>query len=79
MPAHTHTPVHPNKRHKPKRGPQLFYLHQLVENPQNERKTFENMDGLIETVRALGVIEPLTAAPHGPNQYQIVTGHRRFR
>lgn len=60
-------------------APQRLYLHQLIENPKNERKTFRNMDGLIETVRALGVIERLTVAPHCGNQYMIVTGHRRYR
>lgn len=63
----------------PKRGAQTLPLDSLVEDPKNERKTFQNMEGLIETVRAIGIIEPLTVIPHDDGKYMIVTGHRRFR
>jgi ParB family chromosome partitioning protein len=63
----------------PKRGAQVLPLASLVEDPKNERKTFQNMEGLIQTVRAMGVIEPLTVVPFEDDRYMIVTGHRRFR
>lgn len=63
----------------PKRGAQVLPLDSLVEDPKNERKTFQNMEGLVETVRAMGVIEPLTVVPLNDDKYMIVTGHRRFR
>ncbi len=63
----------------PKRGAQLLDIGLLIEDPQNERKTFRNMEGLIETVKSMGVIEPLTVTAHESGSYMIVTGHRRFR
>ena len=63
----------------PKRGAHMVPLTSLVEDPHNERKTFQNMEGLIETVKAIGVIEPLTVVPLADDSYRIVTGHRRFR
>jgi len=63
----------------PKRGAQTLPLTSLVEDPRNERKTFQNMEGIIETIKAIGVIEPLTVIPYENDKYMIVTGHRRFR
>ena len=63
----------------PKRGAQLLDIELLVEDPANERKTFRNMDGLIETVKTMGVIEPLTVTPADGGGYMVVTGHRRLR
>jgi len=63
----------------PKRGAQMLPLTSLVEDPNNERKTFQNMEGLIDTVKAIGVIEPLTVIPYDDEKYMIITGHRRFR
>lgn len=63
----------------PKRGVQMLPIGSLVEDPKNERKTFSNMDGLIETVKAIGVIEAITVIPSTGEKYMIVTGHRRYR
>ncbi|MBX3180343.1 MAG: ParB/RepB/Spo0J family partition protein [Candidatus Hydrogenedentes bacterium] len=63
----------------PKRGAQLLDIDLLIEDPKNERKTFRNMEGLVDTVRALGVIEPLTVTAHDGGKYMVVTGHRRLR
>lgn len=63
----------------PKRGAQLLDVNLIVEDPKNERKTFNNMEGLVETVKALGVIEPLTVTQHDDGKYMVVTGHRRLR
>ncbi len=37
------------------------------------------MEGLVASVRAVGVVEPLTVRPTEDGKYQIITGHRRFR
>lgn len=63
----------------PKRGAQLLAIDLIVEDPMNERKTFNNMDGLVDTVKAMGVIEPLTVTQYDDGTYMIVTGHRRLR
>lgn len=62
----------------PKRGRFIVSIDRLNEDPDNERKTFRNMDDLIESVRRHGIIEPITVTPDG-DQYRILTGHRRFR
>ena len=61
-----------------KRGRLVVSVDRLVEDPRNERKTLRNMEGLIQSVKAFGVIEPITATPEGDG-YRILTGHRRAR
>lgn len=61
-----------------KRGRLVVSLDRLIEDPQNERKTFRNMEGLIASVKAFGVIEPITVMPEGGG-FRILTGHRRAR
>lgn len=62
----------------PKRGRFIVSIDRLLEDPDNERKTFSNMDDMIESVRRHGIIEPITVTPDGEH-YRILTGHRRFR
>ncbi|HEY7119037.1 MAG TPA: ParB/RepB/Spo0J family partition protein [Tepidisphaeraceae bacterium] len=71
-----------------KRGRLVVGIDRLVEDPRNERKTFRNMDGLIASIKSVGLIEPITVTPlesdtkasgSTAGKYQIVTGHRRFR
>ena len=62
----------------PKRGRFVVSIERLQEDPDNERKTFRNMDDMIESVRRHGIVEPITVTPNGDN-YRILTGHRRFR
>lgn len=64
-----------------KRGRLVVGVDRLVEDPKNERKTFRHLDGLIASIKAVGLIEPITVTPieAGGDKYQIVTGHRRFR
>lgn len=62
----------------PKRGRFVVSIERLQEDPDNERKTFRNMDDMIESVRRYGIVEPITVTPDGDN-YRILTGHRRFR
>ena len=54
-------------------------IERLIENPQNERKTYRNMDGLIATVKAAGIIEPLIVEPADDDKFLIIVGHRRYR
>ena len=62
----------------PKRGRFIVSIHKLVEDPDNERRTFRGMEGLIASVQAHGIIEPITVTPEG-EQFRILTGHRRYR
>ena len=63
----------------PEEGRKIVPLTVLVEDPRNERKVYRNMEGLIATVKAVGVIEPLTVKSHDNGKYMVTTGHRRFR
>lgn len=62
-----------------RRGRMVVSIEKVVEDPQNERKTFRNMEGLIASIKAVGIIEPVTVTPLAGDSYMIVTGHRRFR
>ena len=64
-----------------KRGRLVVSIERLKEDPKNERRTFRNMDGLIASVNAVGLIEPITVSAQDGEEgaYQIITGHRRFR
>ena len=63
----------------PRTGRMVVGIEKITEDPHNERKVFRNMDGLIESVRAIGLIEPITVTAQGDGLYQIITGHRRYR
>lgn len=62
----------------PKRGRFIVSIDRLQEDPENERRTFRNMDDMIESVRKHGIIEPITVTQEGEH-YRILTGHRRYR
>ncbi|NMB37758.1 MAG: ParB/RepB/Spo0J family partition protein [Bacteroidales bacterium] len=56
-------------------------LSQIVPNPEQPRLSFDE-EGLLEladSIRTLGIIQPLTLRKIGPSQYQIISGERRFR
>jgi ParB/RepB/Spo0J family partition protein len=61
-----------------KRGRHIVSLDRLLEDPHNERKTFRNMDGLVASLKAVGLVEPITVTQQG-DRYRILTGHRRAR
>jgi ParB family transcriptional regulator, chromosome partitioning protein len=63
-----------------KKGRLVVGIDRLREDPKNERRTFRNMDGLIASIRGVGLIEPITVTAETDGQtFQIITGHRRFR
>ncbi|MES2595771.1 MAG: ParB/RepB/Spo0J family partition protein [Verrucomicrobiota bacterium] len=62
----------------PKRGRFIVSIERIQEDPDNERKAFNNMDDMIESVRRHGIIETITVTQDGEH-YRILTGHRRFR
>jgi ParB family chromosome partitioning protein len=64
-----------------KRGRLIVSIDRLMEDQRNERRTFRNMEGLIASVKAVGLIEPITVtAEEGEDsRFRIVTGHRRYR
>ena len=63
------------KRH----GRFIVSIERIREDAHNERKTFRAMDGLIASIKANGIIEPLTVTQDPDGNYRIITGHRRYR
>lgn len=54
-------------------------IDRLVENPDNERKTFRNMAGLVATVKSSGILEPLIVEPYSDGKLLVKMGARRLR
>jgi ParB family chromosome partitioning protein len=54
-------------------------IDKLAEDPNNERKTSTNIEEIVASVKAHGIIEPITVVALDDGRYQIVTGHRRYR
>ncbi len=59
----------------------LLTIGQIEANPEQPRKDFDQ-DGLQElaqSIRELGIIQPITVHRVRANKYQIISGERRFR
>lgn len=56
-------------------------LDRIVPNPYQPRETFdqEALDELADSIRTLGIIQPLTLRQTGSGSYQIISGERRYR
>ena len=56
-------------------------LSQILPNPEQPRTWFdeESLEDLASSIRELGIIQPLTLRKVGAEQYQIISGERRFR
>lgn len=63
----------------PRTGRLIVGIEKIVEDPNNERKVFRNMEGLVASMKNVGLIEPITVTTLEDGRYQIITGHRRYR
>lgn len=56
-------------------------IEQIEPNPFQPRMSFDQdaLEELAESVRTLGLIQPITVRRIGPEQYQIISGERRYR
>lgn len=56
-------------------------LAQITPNPEQPRTFFdeESLEELASSIRELGIVQPLTLRKMGAEQYQIISGERRFR
>lgn len=59
----------------------MIPLERIVPNPYQPRITFdeEALEELTESIRTLGIIQPLTLRQTDSHRYQIISGERRFR
>ena len=55
----------------------LSQLHPFPENPYHVTDNMD-MDLLIDSIKAKGIIEPLIVRPDGSGEYEIISGHRRY-
>ena len=61
-------------------GLRMVLVEQIQPNPHQPRKTFdaEALNGLVESVREMGVLQPVLVRPDGDG-YVLIAGERRFR
>ncbi len=65
----------------PLRSIQMLELSQISQNPNQPRTQFleENLQELAASIKTLGIIQPITVRKLNTNNYEIVSGERRFR
>ena len=65
----------------PKAGIFEISLSEIQVNPYQPRMHFdkEAMQELSESIRVQGIIQPITVRKLGPNEYQLISGERRFQ
>jgi ParB family chromosome partitioning protein len=56
-------------------------LSKITPNPDQPRRAFdeEALDELATSIQALGLVQPITLREVGEDQYQIISGERRYR
>ncbi len=56
-------------------------ISKITPNPSQPRKEFDQelLEGLAESIRSLGVIQPITLRDEGDDKYVIISGERRWR
>ena len=59
----------------------MIALDKLHESPFNKRRTWGNLNELADSIKELGVLEPLLARAHPKKagEHELVFGHRRYR
>jgi ParB family transcriptional regulator, chromosome partitioning protein len=54
-------------------------LHKVYPNPNQPRKSFEDIDELAASISTNGLIQPIAVVKDGAGKYMIISGERRFR
>ena len=65
----------------PSRAPMTLSTAQLRAGKYQPRTTFENIEGLVDSVRQFGLLQPILVRPIAsePDSYEIIAGERRWR
>lgn len=62
---------------------QIFLIpqEQIVPNPNQPRKRFDydELEGLAQSIRQNGILQPITVRPTEENTFELITGERRLR
>lgn len=74
------TPETPETQ-QPRADIMLIPVGMVEANPYQPRMSFDNeaLEGLAESIRSLGLIQPITVRRKSNDRYQIISGERRFR
>ncbi len=69
------------KRHTPMSEAMEISVTRVFPNPTQPRTTFdtEALSELAESIRTLGIIQPITVKPSSDGRYMIISGERRWR
>jgi ParB family transcriptional regulator, chromosome partitioning protein len=53
----------------------------ITPNPRQPRRTFDDeaLDELAESIREVGLLQPVVVRPAGPGRYELIMGERRWR
>ena len=56
-------------------------LNKIKSNPMNPRNEFsiESLTELANSLKHVGIVEPIVVRPAGKNSYEVVAGERRYR
>ena len=56
-------------------------LNRIDVNPNQPRSNFDSVeiDSLSDSIKDLGIIQPITVRKINPSKYEIISGERRFR
>lgn len=62
-------------------GTSLIALNKIVANKRQPRSRFDDqpLSDLADSIRELGVIQPVIVRPVGDDRYELIAGERRFR
>jgi ParB family transcriptional regulator, chromosome partitioning protein len=60
---------------------QEIEIDKIIPNPYQPRTEFvqEKLDELTESIKMMGLIQPITVTKNKAGKYQIISGERRFR
>ena len=68
---------------KPQRNVNSFEIdiNNIDVNPNQPRSNFDSVeiDSLSDSIKDLGIIQPITVRKINPSKYEIISGERRFR
>lgn len=56
----------------------LLSVAKLKAHPQNPRKDLGDLEELTESIKAKGILQPLTVVEDGSGSYKVIIGHRRL-
>ncbi len=56
----------------------MIPLEQIHPNPRNFYPRVDNLDDLVESIQANGLLEPLTVVPDQGGGYRLISGHNRL-